>query len=106
MDDINLDVLFNGNTIQLKNLSTKLGKGTFSAEGSYALQTDMDIAYNLHLKADKAQIASQLFTGTITSDLTIAPEKYRDMRKAKEIRRRRRNIGHKLRAVSAWMMCL
>ena len=83
VDDINLDVLFNGNIVQLKNLSAKLGKGTFSAEGSYALQTDMDIAYNLHLKADKAQIASQLFTGTITSDLTITPEKYRDMRKAK-----------------------
>ncbi len=83
LDDINLDVLFNGNTVQLKNLSTKLGKGTFSADGSYALHTGLDTAYSLHLKADKAQIASQLFTGTITSELTITPEKYRDMRKAK-----------------------
>ncbi len=83
IDDINLDVLFNGDIVQLKNLSAKLGKGTVSAEGSYALQTNADTAYSLHLKADKAQIASQLVTGTITSDLTIAPEKYRDMRKAK-----------------------
>lgn len=83
LDDINLDVIFNGNTVQLKNLSTKLGKGTFSADGSYALHTGLDTAYSLHLKADKAQIASQLFTGTITSELTITPEKYRDVRKAK-----------------------
>ncbi len=83
IDDINLDVLFNGDIVQLKNLSAKLGKGSLSADGSYALQTDTDVAYSLHLKADKAQIASQLFTGTITSELTIQPEKYRDPRKAK-----------------------
>lgn len=83
LDDINLDVVFNGNTVNLKNLSTKLGKGMFAAEGSYALHTSADTAYSLHIKADKAQIASQIFTGTINSDVTIEPQKYRDFRKAK-----------------------
>ena len=82
-DDINLDVLFNGNTVQLKNLSAKLGKGTLSAEGSYALHTDADTAYSLHIKADKAQLASKIFTGTITSDVTLQPEQYPDMKNRK-----------------------
>ena len=81
LDDINLDVVFNGNTVNLKNLSTKLGKGTLAAEGSYALHTSADTAYSLHIKADKAQIASQIFTGTINSDVTIEPQQYRDFRK-------------------------
>lgn len=81
LDDINLDVLFNGNTVQLKNLSAKLGKGSLTAEGSYALHTDADTAYALHIKADKAQLASQIFTGTINSDVIIEPQKYRDFRK-------------------------
>ncbi len=81
-DDINLDVVFNGNTINLKNLSTKLGKGVLAAEGSYALHTGADTAYSLHIKADKAQLASQIFTGTINADVNIVPQKYRDFRKA------------------------
>lgn len=82
-DDINLDVVFNGNTVQLKNLSTKLSKGTLSAEGSYALHTDADTAYSLHIKADKVQLASKIFTGTITSDVTLQPEQYPDMKNRK-----------------------
>lgn len=83
LDDINLDVVFNGNAVNLKNLSTKLGKGVLSAEGSYALHTGADTAYSLHIKADKAQIASQVFTGTLNGDINIVPQKYHDFRKAK-----------------------
>ena len=83
LDDINLDVVFNGNTVNLKNLSTKLGKGVLAAEGSYALHTGADTAYSLHIKADKAQVASQIFTGTVNADVTIEPQKYFDFQNHK-----------------------
>lgn len=83
MDNINLDVVFNGNMINLKNLSTKLGKGLLKAEGSYALNTSLDSGYSLHIVADKAQLASQLFTGTINGDVLIEPQKYPDFKNHK-----------------------
>ncbi|MEE1194081.1 MAG: translocation/assembly module TamB domain-containing protein [Phascolarctobacterium sp.] len=84
LENINLDVDFAGNTVLLRNVSTKLGKGTLSAEGSYALQTTAKDAYKLHIKADNAELASQLFTGRINSEIEIVPQKYRDRRKRKD----------------------
>ena len=84
LENINLDVDFAGNTVLLRNVSTKLGKGTLSAEGSYALQTTEKDAYKLHIKADNAELASQLFTGRINSEIEIVPQKYRDRRKRKD----------------------
>ncbi|MDY4919613.1 MAG: translocation/assembly module TamB domain-containing protein [Phascolarctobacterium sp.] len=83
LENIALDVDFAGNEILLRNLSMKLGKGMLSAEGSYALQTKEDAAYKLHVKADKAELASQIFTGRINSEVEIIPQKYRDFRKRK-----------------------
>ena len=83
LEAINLDVDFQGNTVLLRNVSTKLGKGTLSAEGSYALQTTEKDAYKLHIKADNAELASQIFTGCINSEIEIVPQKYRDRKKAK-----------------------
>lgn len=83
LENINLDVDFQGNTVLLRNLSTKLGKGSIAADGSYALQTTEDAAYKLHIKADNAEVASQIFSGKINSDMEILPQKYRDRRKRK-----------------------
>ena len=83
LEALNLDVDFQGNTVLLRNVSTKLGKGTLSAEGSYALQTTEKDAYKLHIKADNAELASQIFTGRINSEIEIVPQKYRDRKKAK-----------------------
>lgn len=83
LEAINLDVDFQGNTVLLRNVSTKLGKGTLAAEGSYALQTTEKDAYKLHIKADNAELASQIFTGRINSEIEIVPQKYRDRKKAK-----------------------
>lgn len=81
LENINLDVDFNGNTVLLRDLSTKLGKGTLAAEGSYALNTAVDTGYSLHITAKDAEIASQIFTGRINSDVTIEPQRYRDFRR-------------------------
>ena len=83
LEQINLDVDFQGNAVLLRNVSTKLGKGLLSAEGSYALQTTEKDAYRLHIKADNVELASQIFTGRINSEVEIVPQKYRDRKKAK-----------------------
>lgn len=83
LENINLDVDFAGNAVLLRNFSTKLGKGLLSAEGSYALQTTEKDAYKLHIKADNVELASQLVSGRINSEIEIVPQRYRDRRKAK-----------------------
>lgn len=83
LENINLDVDFQGNAVLLRNVSTKLGKGLLSAEGSYALHTTEKDAYKLHIKADNVELASQIFTGRINSEVDLVPQRYRDRRKAK-----------------------
>lgn len=80
LENINLDVDFQGSKILLRNLSTKLGKGNLIAEGSYVLQTSKDDAYRLNIKAKDVDLASTIFTGRINSELEIVPQKYRDYR--------------------------
>ena len=80
LESINLDVDFAGNKVNLKDLSTKLGKGRLAASGSYALHTGADTAYALNVTADKAQIASKIFTGTLNGEMDIKPQKYPDFK--------------------------
>ena len=81
LENINLDVEFDGNTVLLRDLSTKLGKGTVAAEGSYALHTTADAAYSLHITAKDAEIASQIFSGRLNSDVKLVPQRYVDFAK-------------------------
>lgn len=76
LEDIELDADFQGKKVELTNLSTKLGKGKFIANGSYSPYADAATSYNMHLVADKAEINSEIFNGVITSDITISPQKY------------------------------
>lgn len=76
LENIELDADFQGKKVELTNLSTKLGKGKFTAQGSYSPYADAATSYNMHLIADKAEINSQIFKGLITSDIVISPHKY------------------------------
>lgn len=78
LENINLDVAFQGNEVLLRNLSTKMGKGTVAAEGSYALHTGADTAYKLHVTAKDAEVASAIVNGRVNSDIAIVPQKYLD----------------------------
>jgi translocation and assembly module TamB len=89
LEKIKLDVDFQGNTVLLRNLSTKLGKGGVTAEGSYALHTTEDAAYKLHVRAENAELASQIFSGRIDSEIEIVPQAYFDPRKLKEAKSNR-----------------
>lgn len=78
LENIHLDVDLQGNKVQLKDLSAKLGKGSLAANGSYAINTDADTAYRLEAVAKDAQLASTIFTGTINGNIAIAPQEYPD----------------------------
>lgn len=80
LENINLDVDFQGNQVLLRNLSTQLGKGQVVANGNYALHTDANVAYRLHITAKDAELMSSIFSSRINSEIDIMPQKYRDYR--------------------------
>ena len=76
IENIHTDVEFEGNKVELKDISAKLGKGTFKGSGTYALRSNEREAYKLNLVADNAEIASDIFTGRINGELTVTPQRY------------------------------
>ncbi len=78
IDKIQADVEFMGNEVLLHNFSTQLGKGGLTANGNYALRADDAPPYRLHVKAQDAELASEIFSGRINSEVEIVPQKYRE----------------------------
>ena len=76
--NINTDVDFKGNEIVWNNFSTQLGKGSFTAQGTYALRAKAEDTYRLYLQARDAELESEIFTGRINGDIEIVPQKYVD----------------------------
>lgn len=62
--------------MRLKDISAKLGKGSFKGSGTYALRSNEREAYQLDLVADNAEIASDIFTGRINGNLTVTPQRF------------------------------
>ena len=79
IDKIHADVEFKGRNVILNDLSAVLGKGKVVAKGSYALLGDTDEPYSLKVTADNAELASEIFSGIINSNIEIIPQEYRDM---------------------------
>ena len=79
IDNIHADVEFQGRKVALNDLSAVLGEGKISANGSYALRADVDEPYSLNIVADNAEVASEIFTGRVNSNIQIVPQEYRDM---------------------------
>ena len=78
IDHIYTDVDFKGNEIIWNNFSTQLGKGSFKAQGTYALRAKAEDTYKLYLQAQDAELASEIFTGRINGDIEIVPQRYVD----------------------------
>ena len=64
IENIHTDIEFEGNKVALKDISAKLGKGSFKGSGTYALRSNEREAYQLDLVADNAEIASDIFYRT------------------------------------------
>lgn len=76
IENIHTEMEFLGNTVELKDISAQLGKGTFKGSGTYALRSNAKDAYKLSLVADNAELASDIFTGRINGNLDITPQRY------------------------------
>lgn len=76
IDNIQTDIEFKGNETVLHNLSAHLGKGTIAASGSYALRASEKDTYKLYVKAEDAELASEIFTGRLNSTIEIIPQRY------------------------------
>lgn len=76
IENIHTDIEFEGNKVALKDISAKLGKGSFKGSGTYALRSNEREAYQLDLVADNAEIASDIFTGRINGNLTVTPQRF------------------------------
>lgn len=83
VDKLHLDAEFLGNKVELTDLSAQLGKGKLAIDGSYALRTVAGEEYKLHVLAEDAQVASDIFTGRINGEMAVVPQSYRDIRKTK-----------------------
>ena len=78
MENIHIDIDFDGNKILLNDVSTKLGDGRVFATGSYALDTSADEAYRLKINAAEAEVESSIFSGKLNGEMEIVPQKYKD----------------------------
>lgn len=76
IENIQTDIEFKGNEMVLHNLSAKLGRGSIAASGSYALRASEKDAYKLYITAEDAELASELFTGRLNSNIEIIPQRY------------------------------
>ncbi|MBR5589633.1 MAG: hypothetical protein IKW41_05720, partial [Phascolarctobacterium sp.] len=74
IDKIHADIEFKGRNVVLNDLSAVLGKGKVVANGSYALLEDTDEPYSLKVTADNAELASEIFSGIINSNIEIIPQ--------------------------------
>lgn len=78
VEKLNLEVEFQGNKLQLEELSAQLGKGSVKLDGTYALRTTAEEEYRLHVVAKDASIVSPLISARINGEGYIAPQKYPD----------------------------
>ena len=79
IDKIHADVEFQGRKVVMHDLSAVLGKGKVVANGSYALRADVDEPYSLNVVAENAELASEIFSGVINSNVEIVSQEYRDI---------------------------
>lgn len=78
MEDIHLDLAFDGTKVLLNDVSAKLGKGKVAAMGSYTIDVNADEAYSLKVTAADAEIESAILKGRFNGEMEIIPQKYRD----------------------------
>ncbi len=75
-DNINLDVAFNGNEIDLNGFSVQTGKGSVAASGNYALRAEEGKTYVINADFKDAEIVSDIFSGRINGTAGVMPQRY------------------------------
>ncbi|MGI6263058.1 MAG: translocation/assembly module TamB domain-containing protein [Succiniclasticum sp.] len=76
IDNINLDVAFNGSIVNIRNLSARMGNGFVAASGTYDVQASADQSYHFQLALQNAQIDSAYVQARLNGNLLLEPERY------------------------------
>ena len=78
LDKINVDAIFDGNRVFLKQFEGVMGKGDIKAEGSLSLNSLTNDAYDFKIQVNKFELASEIVTGPLTCNFEITPQVYRN----------------------------
>lgn len=78
LSDITLDLNFNGQYINLKEASAKMGKGSLNFGGNLNIAKDQTETYNLWGKADNVDLESLYIKGLLNGDFSLAPQPNRN----------------------------
>lgn len=76
IDNINMDVAFDGSVVHVRNLSARLGQGFVAGGGTYDLSASGEESYNFQMALQNAQITSQFVQARLDGNLIVRPEHY------------------------------
>lgn len=78
LTDIALDLAFNGQYINLKEASAKMGKGTLNFGGNLNIAKEQTAAYNFWGKANNIDLESLYIKGLFSGEFNISPQPNRN----------------------------
>ena len=86
--DINGEIIFNGDSIKLQEISASLGKGKMSLAGSVRIEGRKPVDYDLTFNADRLEVECPFYQGPFNASITIAPDMF---------------MGREMPLVSGWL---
>ncbi len=85
---INSDVIFNGNSVKIQEMSARLGKGTLSVAGSAAVSGLRPVDYDITFNANALEVECPFYNGPFSASVTIQPDMF---------------MGREMPLVSGWL---
>ncbi|MDO4204614.1 MAG: translocation/assembly module TamB domain-containing protein [Selenomonadaceae bacterium] len=86
--DINGEIIFNGDSMKLQDLSAKLGKGKMSLAGALRIEGRKPVDYDLTFNADKLEVECPFYKGPFSASVIISPDMF---------------MGREMPLVSGWL---
>ena len=74
--DINGEIIFNGDSIKLQEISASLGKGKMSLAGSVRIEGRKPVDYDLTFNADRLEVECPFYQGPFNASINIAPDMF------------------------------
>ncbi|MGL5206376.1 MAG: translocation/assembly module TamB domain-containing protein [Acidaminococcaceae bacterium] len=78
IENLKMAVKFEGRMLRLQEMSAKIGpRGRLNAEGTFGLPNGESAPYQLNVKADNVEIASNIFSGIINGKAAVTQKRSR-----------------------------
>ena len=86
--DINSELIFNGDSVKIQEMSARLGKGTLSLAGSAAVSGLRPVDYDIAFNAEALEVDCPFYQGPFSASITIQPDMF---------------MGREMPLVSGWL---